>query len=77
MPKQFTEWYFLPALHAEQMFNHALQIQAKLVFTNETLLWNVVKPGRQCLAEAVPIQIKKIQAWVKSCVIHNSQDFTE
>lgn len=26
------------------MFNHALQIQAKLVFTNETLLWNIVKP---------------------------------
>lgn len=44
MPKQFTEWYFLSALLAEQMFNHALQIQAKLVFTNETLLWNIVKP---------------------------------
>lgn len=26
------------------MFNHALQIGAKLVFTNETLLWTVAEP---------------------------------
>ena len=75
--KQFTEWYLLPALHAEQMLNHALQIQAKLVFTNETLLWNSAKPSWQCLAEAAPIQIRKIQGWMKSCVIHNSQHFTD
>lgn len=51
MSKQFTEWCFFCVSHAKQMFNHALQIGARLVFTNETLLWKAEKWRRWDLTD--------------------------
>lgn len=78
MPKQFTQWYFSSALHAEQMFNHALQIQAKLVFTNETVSWNIVKKSRQYLARSGFHSNEEHSGLGEElCDIHMSQYFTE
>lgn len=40
-----------------------------LFFTNETLLWNIVRPGRRYLSEAASFHIRNVWARVKHYVI--------